>query len=400
MNAITRTHPIWRPKVKTIDIGTTGARLRGYLALPTCGHGPGIVLVCDPATPDATAQALCADYAEEGYMTLVPNLEARAGRAGMVAALDDARKDIAARPEVKGKLAVVGYGRGGALAIAAASGGAFDALAAYDADGEGIADDLARVRCPTVLQFGVKGSARMAAVAARAQAAIKDHADARAHVYPDAAPAFTIADTPAHDKRVAAIAHTRLLDVVRRVLGPYYDYVALFAEHAHHEFITRDASKTMATMVDEPYVNHVPTMTGGVGHDLLKRFYAHHFVNQNSGERDNTTISYTVGGNRLVIEQVVRFKHDRVIDRMYPGIAPTNKEVEIPLVICVAFRGDRVAHEHIYWDQASALAQIGLIDTKKLPVAGREQALKLLDETRPSNELMAASWATSEGKPA
>jgi carboxymethylenebutenolidase len=85
---------------------------------------------------------------------------------------------------------------------------------------------------------------------------------------------------------------------------------------------------------------------------------------------------------------------------MYPGIAPTHREVEIPQVICVTFRGDKVAHEHIYWDQASALAQIGLIDTAKLPVVGREQALKLLDETRPSNQLMAASWARSEDKPA
>jgi carboxymethylenebutenolidase len=401
MSAVTRTHPIWRPRGQTIQIDIGGSRLKGWLAVPTARSGPGLVLAHHRGEPDAAVRELCADYAEEGYLVLAPELPARENPAAALAAIEAARQTLAERPERKGRIAVLGHGRGGSLAVSAAARFGFDALAAYDADGATLsADDLGRVSCPLVLQFGTKGDPAAEKTAARARAAVKSHQDARVHAYPDAAPRFGLKDGAAFDKRIAAIAHTRTLDVVRRVLGPHYDYVALFAEHAHHEFVTRDANRTMATMVDEPYVNHVPTLTGGVGHDLLKRFYKYHFVDQNSGERDNTPISYTVGGNRLVIEQVVRFKHDRVIDRMYPGIEPTGKEVEIPLVICVTFRGDKVAHEHLYWDQASALAQIGLIDTAKLPVAGREQAAKLLDETRPSNELMARSWQTSQGKPA
>jgi carboxymethylenebutenolidase len=82
---------------------------------------------------------------------------------------------------------------------------------------------------------------------------------------------------------------------------------------------------------------------------------------------------------------------------MLPGIAPTGKYVEIPLVAIVKFRGDKLYHEHIYWDQASVLVQIGVLDPQGLPVAGHETAAKLLDETLPSNELM-ASWASSADK--
>ena len=89
------------------------------------------------------------------------------------------------------------------------------------------------------------------------------------------------------------------------------------------------------------------------------------------------------------------FTHDVEIDWMLPGVAPTGKYVEIPLVAIVCFRGDKLYNEHIYWDQASVLVQIGLLDASNLPVAGVETAKKLLDENLPSNEKM-ARWASSE----
>ena len=82
------------------------------------------------------------------------------------------------------------------------------------------------------------------------------------------------------------------------------------------------------------------------------------------------------------------FTHDIEIDWMLPGVAPTGRHVEIPLVAIVSFRGDKLYHEHIYWDQASVLVQIGLLDAAGLPVAGVETARKLLDETLRSNNLM------------
>ena len=177
-----------------------------------------------------------------------------------------------------------------------------------------------------------------------------------------------------------------------------HDLVALWREHCRHEFETRDVDATMATMVPDPYVNHIPTMTGGVGHDLLKRFYKYHFIGGNPPDMALQPITRTVGTDRVVDEMVLSFTHTTEIDWMLPGVAPTGRRVEIPLVAIVQFQGGKVAHEHIYWDQASVLVQVGLLDPKGLPVAGVETARKVLDRNAPSNALM-TRWATSEGKP-
>ena len=92
------------------------------------------------------------------------------------------------------------------------------------------------------------------------------------------------------------------------------------------------------------------------------------------------------------------FTHDIEIDWMLPDVAPTGERVEIPLVAIVGFQDGKVAHEHIYWDQASVLVQIGKLDPTGLPVAGMETAKKVVDNSLPSNELM-SQWATSKNKP-
>jgi carboxymethylenebutenolidase len=175
------------------------------------------------------------------------------------------------------------------------------------------------------------------------------------------------------------------------------DLVALWEAHCRYEFDTRDVDATMQTMVSEPYVNHIPIMTGGVGHDQLKRFYKYHFIGVNPPDFRLTPISRTVGTDCVVDEFIVHFTHTTEIDWLLPGIPPTGCVVEVPTVAIVKFEGDKLAHEHIYWDQASVLVQIGLLDPKYLPVAGAETAHKVMDRSRPSNELM-ANWRTSEGK--
>jgi carboxymethylenebutenolidase len=177
-----------------------------------------------------------------------------------------------------------------------------------------------------------------------------------------------------------------------------FDLVALWEAHTRTEFETRDVDGTMVTMVAQPYVNHIPTMTGGVGHDQLKRFYKYHFIGGNPPDTSLKLISRTVGQDSLVDEMLFSFTHTSVIDWMLPGIAPTGRAVEIPLVAIVQFKDDKLVHEHIYWDQASVLVQIGVLDPKGLPVAGAETARKAIDKTLPSNTLM-ASWSSSEGKP-
>jgi carboxymethylenebutenolidase len=179
---------------------------------------------------------------------------------------------------------------------------------------------------------------------------------------------------------------------------PQHDLEALWEAHCRYEFETRDVDATMATMVADPYVNHIPTMTGGVGHDHLKRFYKYHFIGANPPDTEMVPVSRTVGASSIVDEMIFRFTHTSEIDWMLPGIAPTGRRVEIPLVAIVRFDGDKLVHEHIYWDQASVLVQLGLLDPAGLPVAGAETARKVLDKTLPSNTLMKA-WATSEGRP-
>ena len=176
------------------------------------------------------------------------------------------------------------------------------------------------------------------------------------------------------------------------------DLAAFWEAHCRYEFETHDVDATMASMVKEPYVNHIPTMTGGVGHDQLKRFYKYHFIGANPPDTELVPISRTVGADSLVDEILFRFTHTSEIDWMLPGIPPTGRKVEIPMVAIVRFQGDKLVHEHIYWDQASVLVQIGKLDPTGLPVAGAETARKAVDKTQPSNTLMSA-WANSEGKP-
>jgi carboxymethylenebutenolidase len=177
-----------------------------------------------------------------------------------------------------------------------------------------------------------------------------------------------------------------------------HDLAALWEQHCSFEFASRDVDATMATMVQEPYVNHVPTMTGGVGQDQLKRFYKYHFIGVNPPDFRLTPVSRTVGATSLVDEFVCSFTHTTEIDWLLPGIEPTGRFVEIPMLAVVHFVDGRLASERIYWDQATVLVQTGLLDPKGLPVAGVQTARKVLDATLPSNELM-PRWRQSEGRP-
>ncbi|MSR13235.1 MAG: hypothetical protein EXR86_01450 [Gammaproteobacteria bacterium] len=166
------------------------------------------------------------------------------------------------------------------------------------------------------------------------------------------------------------------------------DLEALWAEHVKYEFDTRHTEDTLATMVEDAYVNHIPVMTGGVGKAELREFYAKHFIPQMPPDTEMIPVSRTVGADRLVDEMIFKFTHTIVMDWMLPRIAPTGRRVEVALVAIVHFREGKLAYEHIYWDQASVLVQIGLLDPRGLPVAGAESARKALHPRMPSNELM------------
>jgi carboxymethylenebutenolidase len=169
---------------------------------------------------------------------------------------------------------------------------------------------------------------------------------------------------------------------------PSRNLVELWEEHCRCEFELRDANATIATMTAQPHLNHIPVMTGGVGRDQVERFYARYFIPVNPPDFRLTPVSRTIGEDTIVDEFVVQFTHTTVMDWMLPGIPPTGRKVEVPTVAIVKFEGDKLAYEHIYWDQASVLVQIGVLDPGKLPVTGAEQAHKLLDPSLPSNTLM------------
>src|SRR5271168_5538895 len=153
----------------------------------------------------------------------------------------------------------------------------------------------------------------------------------------------------------------------------------LWEEHTAHEFSTRDTEATLATMVDDAYVNHVPVLTGGRGKAELRRFYSNDFISKMPPDTTLTPISRTVGKDQLVDEMIFSFTHSIEMPWMLPGITPTHKRVEVPLVAIVHFRDGKLAHEHIYWDQASVLKQIGLLTDPALPVHGADTAEKVLN---------------------
>ena len=161
------------------------------------------------------------------------------------------------------------------------------------------------------------------------------------------------------------------------------DLARLWEEHTRHEFSTCDTESTLDTMVEDAYVNHVPVLTGGAGKSALRRFYSTDFIPRMPADTKLTPVSRTVGKDQLVDEMIFSFTHTVEMPWMLPGVAPTNRYVEVALVAIVRFRDGKVAHEHIYWDQASVLKQLGMLKDETLPVCGAESAAKVRGAVRP-----------------
>jgi carboxymethylenebutenolidase len=142
-------------------------------------------------------------------------------------------------------------------------------------------------------------------------------------------------------------------------------------------------------MTEDAYLNHVPVATGASGRDAIRQFYAEYFIPSWPDDVRVETVSRTIGDGRLVDELLVSFTHDRDMPFWLPGVAPTGKHVTLPHVVVIGFDDGKFSYEHIYWDQASLLVKVGLLDPATLPVLGVEQARKAQDPNRPSNELIA-----------
>jgi len=163
--------------------------------------------------------------------------------------------------------------------------------------------------------------------------------------------------------------------------------VALFQRHVEAE-LAGDLDTTLATMTDNPHLNHVPTMAGGVGRAGVRAFYRDHLVGKFfPPDVKITSVSRTVGDDHVVEELVISFTHTTVIDWLLPGVPPTGKPVEIAFAVVVGFKDGKISHEHIYWDQAGVLVQVGLLDPAGLPVSGAESARKVLDPRLPARRM-------------
>ena len=169
----------------------------------------------------------------------------------------------------------------------------------------------------------------------------------------------------------------------------------LWEEHLRTEFAAHSADEAITTMVAHPLVNQVPVVIGGNGRKELHEFYAKYFLPQIPPDTDMVPVSRTIGQGRLVEEMIFRFTHTIPMDWMLPGIPPTGKRVEVAMLVVVQFDGDKLAHEHLYWDQASVLVQLGLLQRAGLPVVGVEGARSVLDRSVPLNELLHSAKASA-----
>jgi carboxymethylenebutenolidase len=390
-----------------------------YLAAPASGYGPGIVVLQEIFGVNQFMRDVCDWYAAHGFVAVCPDLfwrqepgtqltdqtEAEWQKAfELYQGLDEAKavEDSAAAVEFlrshascNGQVGAVGFCLGGNLAwLLSVRFKPVCAVGYYGVSIEKTLNEAKNLRSPLMLHVAGKDQFCPPDAQQQIHAALDQNPLVTIHDYPEQDHAFGRPGGEHYDRTAAELANLRTLDFfVRNLAGEGFANARKtlsdrWDEHVKYEFATRDTEETLKTMVADAYVNHVPVMTGGMGHDQLREFYSKRFIPQMPPDTAMTPVSRTIGVDRVVDEMVFEFTHTIKMDWVLPGVPPTGKRVKIPLVVIVHFRDGKLAHEHIYWDQASVLAQLGLIDSAKLPVAGAETAEKVLNPTLPSNELM------------
>jgi carboxymethylenebutenolidase len=401
--------------LKSFDAG----EFEGHLVLPASGYGPGILILQEIFGVNEFIRAVADWYAQRGFVALCPDLFWRQERGvqltdkteaewqkalALYAGLDEAKavEDSAAameflrkHPACSGRVGAVGFCLGGNLAYLLSVRFKPDcAVGYYGVSIEKTLAEAKNLECP--LMVHIAGRDRFCPPEAQVMIhqALDPNPLVTIHDYPEQEHAFGRPEGEHYDARAAELANLRTIDFFVRHLNGSAATMSpqalsdLWDEHVKYEFATRNTEDTLRTMVADAYVNHVPVLTGGVGHAELRQFYAKRFIPQMPPDTSMTPVSRTIGVDRVVDEMVFEFTHTIKMDWMLPGVSPTGKHVKVPLVVIVHFRDGQLAHEHIYWDQASVLAQLGLINGEILPVAGVESAEKVLDPSLPSNELM------------
>src|SRR2546428_9632281 len=396
-----------------------GGEFDAYMAVPASGYGPGIVVLQEIFGVNEYMRTVCDWYAAHGFVAICPDLfwrqepgiqltdrsEAEWQRAfalyqglNEVKAVEDsaaAVEFLRKHPACSGRVGAVGFCLGGNLAWLLSVRFKPDcAVGYYGVSIEKTMNEASNLSCPLMLHIAGRDQYCPPEAQKQIHSALDSNPLVSIHLYADQDHAFGRLGGKHYDAGAADLANLRTLEFfVRNLAGAglasaQKSLSDRWDEHVKYEFATRNTDDTLKTMVADAYVNHVPVLTGGVGHAELRQFYAKRFIPQMPPDTSMTPVSRTIGVDRVVDEMVFEFTHNIKMDWMLPGVSPTGKHVKVPLVVIVHFRDGKLAHEHIYWDQSSVLAQIGLIDAGKLPVAGVETAEKVLDPTLPANELM------------
>jgi carboxymethylenebutenolidase len=163
--------------------------------------------------------------------------------------------------------------------------------------------------------------------------------------------------------------------------------IDVWEAHTAAEFEQKDADAAIATMTDHPVLIHVPVNTGATGRAELRKFYAEIFIPQMPPDVELQLLSRSVGQNRIIDEFILRLTHTLRMDWFAPGIDATGRRLVVPHVGIISFENGKISSEHIYWDQATVLMQMGLLN-KSLPVIGDTQCDRLLDANAPVNQLI------------
>ena len=402
-----------------------GGEFQAYLALPGGGSGPGIVLMQEIFGVNQVMRNIADWYAARGFAVICPDLfwrqepgieltdqteEGWQRAFELYQGLDEAKAvdDTAAamtflraHSGCTGKVGGVGFCLGGKLAYLLAARHDPDCSVGYYGVGiEAALDEANNIKSPLMLHIAASDQYCSPEAQARIHGALGGNFYVTLHDYPRQDHAFARRDGAHYNAAAAELADLRTLEFFVRHLGVGARFTQsqkflsdVWDEHMACEFAVGDTEETLRTMVPDAYVNHIPVLTGGVGHEELREFYSKRFIPRMPPDTEVTPISRTIGTDQLVDEMVFKFTHTMEMDWMLAGIAPTGKRVEVPLIVVVRFQSGKLAHEHIYWDQASVLVQLGLIDAETLPVVGIDSARKALDPKLPSNELIARAEA-------
>lgn len=387
-----------------------GEKFSGYLALPESGRGPGILLIQEVFGVNPHIRKVADLYAQAGYVVLAPDLffrmwpDVELGYSGgdMEKALSYKQKfdeeqgildlqaalaHLRALPHVQGGVAALGFCIGGRLAYRLATHAKLEAAVAYyGADTDKHLGEAASLSCPMIIHLAADDNLIPPASIEKIMATMAPRKNTRVFVYENAGHGFNCDARPAYNQRAALLAQSRTIQFLSSTIGPRIDVEELFDHFQFYSLNKKDIDNVMDCLTSDAVITYVPTLCGGHEAHEVKRFYQELF-NALGGDARITTVSRTVSANKVIEELVLSFTHDRTMEFILPGVPPTNKKVEIPLVMLATFRLDKVARLNVYWDQASVLMQTGILHDVASPVSlhmparGNEQASRILDDS-------------------